>query len=57
MATKVFEGARDVAAIVYAPASEPKADLEAAAARFAELLSRECGAAESGYEIVSGGAS
>ena len=52
MATKVFEGARDVAAIVYAPASEPRAALEACAERFAALLRELCGAAESAYRIL-----
>jgi len=52
MATKVFEEARDVAAIVYAPVAEPAVGLEACAARYAELLARECGAAESGYRLV-----
>jgi len=53
MATKVFEDARDVAAVVYAPISEPAADLEACAERFAALLQSECGAASSGYRVVS----
>ncbi|HRZ64408.1 MAG TPA: hypothetical protein P5133_05715 [Spirochaetia bacterium] len=52
MATKVFEGARDVAAIVYAPASEPRSALEACAERFAALLREGCGAAEAAYRIL-----
>lgn len=53
MATKVFEEARDIVAVVYAPASEPAADLEACAVRFAALLREECGAAASGHRVVS----
>ncbi|MBL8968873.1 MAG: hypothetical protein JNG85_17855 [Spirochaetaceae bacterium] len=52
MATKVFESARNVVGVVYAPAAEPPADLEACAARFAELLARGAGAAETGFRIV-----
>ena len=52
MATKVFEGARDVVAVVYAPVSDPTKQLEACAIRFTELLEKECGAAESGYKIL-----
>ncbi len=53
MATKVMEEARDVVAIVYAPAAEPPSSLEACAARFAELLARDCGAAAAGFFLVS----
>ena len=51
MATKTSELTRNVAAVVYAPASESRADLEAAAGRFAALLCTECGAAETGWTI------
>jgi Uncharacterized conserved protein len=51
MATKVFEGARSVVAVVYAPASDEPERLDACARLFCELLSRECGAAEPGYII------
>lgn len=51
MATKVFDAARDVAAVVYAPMSEAPADLEACAARFSEILKAVCGAAETGYRL------
>jgi DNA/RNA-binding domain of Phe-tRNA-synthetase-like protein len=51
MATKVFEGARDVVAIVYAPPSEGPERLEACAARFRDLLAAECGAREAGYSM------
>jgi DNA/RNA-binding domain of Phe-tRNA-synthetase-like protein len=51
MATKVFEDARDVVAVVYAPAGEAHSEIEACAARFAELLKTECGAAESDFVI------
>lgn len=53
MATKVFEGARDVVAVVYAPASQLEADLAACAGRFAGLLRDECGAISVGYRVVS----
>jgi DNA/RNA-binding domain of Phe-tRNA-synthetase-like protein len=52
MATKVFEGARDVAAVVYAPASDGPDRLAACAERFRALLESECGAEASGYELV-----
>jgi DNA/RNA-binding domain of Phe-tRNA-synthetase-like protein len=52
MATKVFEAARDIVAVVYAPASDPRERLEACAARFARLLEEECGAAEAGFSIM-----
>ncbi len=52
MATKVFEAARDVAGVIYAPVTDPKADLEACAARFAEILREDCGAREAGWKIV-----
>jgi DNA/RNA-binding domain of Phe-tRNA-synthetase-like protein len=51
MATKIRESTRSMAAVVYAPSSEPRASLEAAAARFAELLSFECCAAETGWRV------
>jgi len=54
MATKVFEDARDVLAVVYAPATEERERLEACAGRLADLLKTQCGAAESGYSIVEG---
>jgi DNA/RNA-binding domain of Phe-tRNA-synthetase-like protein len=52
MATKVFEGARDVLAVVYAPASDPGSELEACAARFAELLAASCGPESVGWSIA-----
>ncbi len=51
MATKIRESTSEVSAVVFAPVSEPPQGLEAAAARFAELLRTECGAAESGWSI------
>jgi len=51
MATKVFEDATDIVAVVYAPVSEGRESLEACAARFALLLKGECGAQESGFSI------
>jgi DNA/RNA-binding domain of Phe-tRNA-synthetase-like protein len=51
MATKIRESTRSVAAVIYAPLSEPLASLEAAAARFALLLHSECGAPETGWLV------
>jgi|WetSurMetagenome_2_1015567.scaffolds.fasta_scaffold26816_3 hypothetical protein len=51
MATKIRESTRDISAVVYAPASESPQGIEAAAARFADLLRSECGAAESGWSV------
>jgi hypothetical protein len=51
MHTKTRESTRNVAAVVYAPSSEPSAELEAAADRFALLLRSECGAKESGWSL------
>ncbi|HTX72814.1 MAG TPA: phenylalanine--tRNA ligase beta subunit-related protein [Rectinemataceae bacterium] len=51
MATKVFEGARRVVAVVYAPSSESPAEIEACSARFAALLTGECGAESAGYRV------
>lgn len=45
MTTKVFEAARTIVAIVYAPASD---------GRFRELLEAECGAVETGFAISEG---
>jgi DNA/RNA-binding domain of Phe-tRNA-synthetase-like protein len=52
MATKVFEGARDVVAVVYAPLSDERGRLGACAARFRELLESGCGAKASGAAIL-----
>jgi DNA/RNA-binding domain of Phe-tRNA-synthetase-like protein len=52
MATKVFEGARAVVAVVYAPAEDPRARLEACAGRFRELLESECGAKEADWLLI-----
>lgn len=51
MATKTNESTRNIAAIIYAPTSEPVIELEAAAMRFSSLLLSDCGAAESGWII------
>jgi DNA/RNA-binding domain of Phe-tRNA-synthetase-like protein len=53
MATKVFEGASDVLALVYAPLDDEPGRLEACAVRFRDLLLSECGAAEAGYSILT----
>jgi DNA/RNA-binding domain of Phe-tRNA-synthetase-like protein len=52
MATKVFEDARDIVAVVYAPTSDPRVRLEECAARFARILETECGAAGAGFAIM-----
>ena len=52
MATKVFADCREVAAVVYAPASDSRADLEACAEAFAGMLRTDCGAVEVGWSIV-----
>jgi DNA/RNA-binding domain of Phe-tRNA-synthetase-like protein len=52
MATKVLSEARDIIAVLYAPASERPERLASCAARFAELLESGCGAAEAGYLLV-----
>ncbi len=54
MATKVFEDAEEVVAVVYAPSSEGPERLESCASRFRELLETQCGAADSGYGIAEG---
>jgi len=54
METKVFEDARDIVAVIYAPTSEPREEVDRCAARFAELLRTHCQAAESGYRVVGG---
>jgi DNA/RNA-binding domain of Phe-tRNA-synthetase-like protein len=52
METKINEIARGVAAVIYAPAAEDRADLEAAAQRFAALLQSYCNAVESGWRVL-----
>lgn len=54
MATKTRESTRNVAAVIYAPATEPLAALEAAASRFADLLRSECRASQTGYLPATG---
>jgi DNA/RNA-binding domain of Phe-tRNA-synthetase-like protein len=54
MATKTKESTRHVAAVIYAPATEPVSDLDAAASRFAALLGSECRAAQTGFLLVNG---
>ncbi len=51
MATKTRESTQHVVAVIYAPAIEAAAGLNAAAERFAALLRSDCGAAESGWSI------
>jgi hypothetical protein len=52
MSTKIRESTQSAAAVIYAPATDPLADLETAAARFAQLLRAECGAAESDWSVA-----
>jgi DNA/RNA-binding domain of Phe-tRNA-synthetase-like protein len=52
MATKVFEEARDIAAVIYAPAFGPAERLASCAERFRDLLRSECGAAEAGCLVA-----
>lgn len=52
MATKVFSDAADVAAVVYAPASDADGDLRGCAEYLRGLFLSECGAREAGFSIV-----
>jgi hypothetical protein len=49
MVTKIRESTSSLAAVVYAPSSESRAEIEAAAERFAFLLRSECGANKTGW--------
>jgi DNA/RNA-binding domain of Phe-tRNA-synthetase-like protein len=51
MATKIRESTCSLAAVVYAPSSDPRAELDAAAEKFASLLRSECGATETGWSV------
>jgi DNA/RNA-binding domain of Phe-tRNA-synthetase-like protein len=53
MSTKIREGAREVVAVLFAPADEPRARVEHFAARFAELLRTHCGASQAGHRILA----
>ncbi len=55
MATKVFSGAREVAAVIYAPASDASGDLPRCAERLRSLFLKECGAGTSGAVVFSAG--
>jgi DNA/RNA-binding domain of Phe-tRNA-synthetase-like protein len=52
MATKTWESTHNIAAVIYAPSSESPDLLEAAAARFASLLTSECGAEDSSSRLI-----
>jgi DNA/RNA-binding domain of Phe-tRNA-synthetase-like protein len=52
MATKVQAGTTTVAAVLYQPATEPVARLEAACTRFARLLGSACGADGATWRVV-----
>lgn len=51
MATKTREWTRNVVAVIYTPFSEPPAELESAASKFATLLGSECDASNAGFAI------
>ncbi len=51
METKIRLETRDVLAILYAPTDEPIASVETWAARYAELLDRQCSASSVGYRL------
>ncbi|NLT65691.1 MAG: hypothetical protein GXX84_03720 [Acidobacteria bacterium] len=52
METKTRESTRNVAAVIYAPASESNDHIEQAAVHFAELLQSQCGATGTGVAII-----
>jgi len=52
METKIREKTRGIVAVIYAPIAEDRADLDAAAKRFAALLQSDCNAAETGWLLV-----
>lgn len=54
METKITTTTRNVIAVLYAPMDEPVERLTMWAARYAELLRSECGAAQAGYEVIKG---
>jgi len=54
MVTKITEATRDVIAVLYAPADEPEDELAGWAARYAELLAEQCGAQNTGYQVIKG---
>jgi DNA/RNA-binding domain of Phe-tRNA-synthetase-like protein len=51
MATKTRDATRNVVAIIYAPATESRSDLEAAAEQFSDLLRVDCRAIEAGWQL------
>jgi DNA/RNA-binding domain of Phe-tRNA-synthetase-like protein len=52
METKISDKTRGVVAVIYAPVTEDRTDLEAAAKRFATLLQSDCTAAEGGWLVM-----
>jgi len=52
MATKIHASTREVVAVLYAPADEPRDSVRGWATRYAELLADHCRAGETGIEIV-----
>ncbi len=54
MVTKITEATRNVVAVLYAPADEPVSELAGWAARYAELLTDQCGAKNVGHRVIEG---
>jgi hypothetical protein len=52
MSTKTSPATTSVVAVLFAPAEEREADLRAAAERYADHLSRHCGAVQTGFSLV-----
>ena len=52
MATKIQSETRDVVAVLYAPADEPRDAVCGWAERYAAMLIEHCGAVHSGYAVV-----
>jgi len=53
MTTKISAITTDVVAVLYVPVDEPAASVEALAQRYATLLADHCGAANSGYHVIT----
>ena len=52
MATKVTPSTTGIVAVIFAPADEAAAELNAAAERYSSLLTSPCGARQSGFAII-----
>lgn len=53
MITKISAKTENVVAVLYVPADEPPASVEAWAQRYATLLAEHCGTAISGYRVIA----